>query len=59
MPLLTPKTYKIAPIKIHTNVKCIKTRKFMFNKNKHFLGYVNLLKESLTAQTTKAVSLTE
>jgi hypothetical protein len=38
MPLLTPKTYETALIKIHINIKCIKTRKFTFNKNKPFLG---------------------
>jgi hypothetical protein len=61
MPRLTPETYEIPLIKIHINLKHIKTRKFMFNKKQTLFEctkYINLLKESPIAQSTKAVSPT-
>jgi len=39
MPLLTPKTYQIALIKIRIQIKCIKTMEFMFKKTNTFWAH--------------------
>ena len=63
MHLLTPKTYEIAPIEIHINVKCTKTRNFVFNKNKYFLDAQNILtywrRVSLHKTLNQSASLNE